>query len=82
MSEVVTEKKTRGPRKDYGYAKDAVIQLTEKSTNYRGQRKALYEILAEANGKTVAEYEAGVKNARGWLRFFVQDGAVVLNKAA
>jgi hypothetical protein len=82
MSEVVAEKKKRAPRKDYGYAKDAVVTLTEKSAKYRGKRKSYFDIVAEGNGKTVAELEAGVEGLRGYLRFFVQDGTVALSKVA
>lgn len=82
QTEAVAQKKPRAPRKDYGYAKDAVIRLTDKSPSYRGNRKSWYATLVEANGKTVAEWEAGQENARGWLRFFVADGAVELTKAA
>lgn len=73
-------KKTRKPRQSYGYAKDAVISLTDKSPAYKGKRKSWYEVLRECHGKTVAEFELGQEGARGWLRFFVQDGAVSLSK--
>lgn len=82
MTEETVAKKTRKPKQDYGYAKDAVISLTEKSPAYKGKRKAWFETLKEADGKTVEEWAAGQEGARGWLRFFVQDGAVALSKAA
>lgn len=75
-------KKPRAPRKDYGYDKAALIVLTDKSPTYKGKRKSWYETIKEADGKTVAEWEAGQDGARGWLRFFVADGAVTLSKAA
>lgn len=78
--------KDRAPRKDYGYAASAFISITEKENKYRGQRLEWYQLLVASNGKTAADYEAAAKAAgktepsRGWLRFFVQDGAAVLTK--
>ncbi len=75
-------KKERAPRQNYGYADNSVIGLTGKENKYRGARKAWFDSVVPFNGKTVKEWEATRKNekdpARGWLRFFVQDGAVVL----
>lgn len=89
MSDATTEKKTRKPRVDYGYAPTSRIRIVlEKDRNYRGHRKAWFESVAAANGMTVAEWEAcntlkSDKNpARGWLRFFAEDGTVALDKAA
>ena len=78
------EKKTRAPRKDYGFAKGATIHLTEGEKAYRGNRLRWYGYLKEANGKTVEEFfklaeKAGEKDApRGWLRFFIQNEAATL----
>jgi hypothetical protein len=89
MTDATTEKKTRKPRVDYGYAPTSRIRIVpEKEHNYRGHRKAWFESVAAANGQTVAEWEAmntlkDEKNKpRGWLRFFAEDGTVVLDKAA
>lgn len=77
-------KKERAPRSDYGYRPDAVIGLlTEKGDKYRGQRKDWYDQVRPFAGKTVAEFVAaaqkeGGESARGWLRFFVQDGSATL----
>jgi hypothetical protein len=76
--------KPRAPRQNYGYRPDAVIELVAgKEIKYRdGNRKAWYDSIAPFAGRTVKEWEEsrkGEKDApRGWLRFFVQDGAVVL----
>lgn len=79
-------KKTRAPRKNYGYAKDAVITLVpEVSHNYRGKRKAWYESVSAYAGKTVEEFTKNVggdEKPRGWLRFFCEDGTVSLYKAS
>lgn len=80
-------KKERGPRQDYGFAKDAVIRITtdsEKPKGYRGQRKEWYDLLVAHDGKTVQEFLDAAKDRkdppRGWLRFYVQDGAASLEK--
>jgi hypothetical protein len=83
----VAEKKERKPRRQYGYAATSVIKLVpEKEHSYRGHRKAWYERVAAFEGRTVAELEAECpadpKNKpRGWLRFFTEDGTVVLEAA-
>lgn len=77
--------KERTPRKDYGYKADAVISLVEgKEIKYReGNRLNWYNSVKEFAGKTVKEWEETRKGEkdppRGWLRFFVQDGAVTLS---
>ena len=77
-------KKERAPRTNYGYAETSLITLTGKENKYRGARKAWYDSLVAANGKSVKEWgdaqkAAGQKDPpRGWLRFFVQDGTVAL----
>ena len=81
-------KKTRGPRKEYGYHKDAIIQFTEKANTYRGQRKEWYDRVKAFEGKTCAEFEAankGIPNnqgtiqaPRGWLHGLIRRGSVVL----
>jgi hypothetical protein len=83
------EKKPRAPRQDYGYNKDATIRVTaetdeSKSKNYRGQRLDWYEKLKKSDGKTCAHFEEankGKDSPRGWLRFFVQDGAATLDQS-
>jgi hypothetical protein len=76
------EKKPRAPRKDYGFAKDATIKMATEEKTYRGKRKEMYEALQKSAGKTVQHYLDNNKNEkdppRGWLRFFVQDGACTL----
>jgi len=80
------EKKERAPRKDYGFHADSVIRLTDKEVKYRGQRKDYYELLTRFNGKKVSEFLDAAKDRkdppRGWLRFFVDDGAATLSKPA
>ncbi len=83
-----TEKKERKPRRQYGYAPTARIKLVpEKEHNYRGKRKAWYATVAAFEGKTVAEWEASELpqepkgKPRGYLRFFTEDGTVVLEAA-
>lgn len=82
------EKKPRAPRQDYGYHKDATIRVTKfeegKGKNYRGQRLEWYEKLQKADGKTAGQFEEankGKDSPRGWLRFFVQDGAATLDQS-
>ena len=76
------EKKARASRQDYGFAKDAVIKLTDGEKTYRGKRLEMYEALKKSDGKTVEHYLENNKNEkdppRGWLRFFVQNEAVTL----
>lgn len=80
--------KPRAPRKDYGYAKGATIQLTDGEKTYRGNRLRWYGYLTKANGKTVEAFEALAKKAeekegaRGWLRFFVENEACTLTAPA
>lgn len=80
------EKKERAPRKDYGFSPDAVIRLTDKEVKYRGQRADYYGLVKAANGKKVQVFLDSAKDRkdppRGWLRFFVEDGAVTLEKVA
>lgn len=79
-------KKERAPRQNYGFHEDSIIELVQgKEIKYRdGNRKAWYEKVLAYAGRPVKEYMSGYKNEkdppRGWLRFFVQDGAVVLTK--
>lgn len=76
------DKKPRAPRKDYGFAKDAKIRLTDGDKTYRGKRGEMYDALKKSNGKTVQHFLDNNKNEkdppRGWLRFFVQDEACTL----
>lgn len=78
------EKKDRAPRKDYGFSPDSTIRLTDKDVKYRGQRKDYHDLLAKFNGKKVSEFLEAAKDRkdppRGWLRFFVEDGAATLSK--
>lgn len=83
------EKKPRAARQDYGYNKDATIRVAaqtedSKSKNYRGQRLDWYEKLKKSDGKPVSHFEEsnkGKDSPRGWLRFFVQDGAAALDQS-
>lgn len=81
-----SEKKERAARKDYGFHADSVIRLTDKEAKYRGQRKDYYDLLVKANGKKVSVFLDSAKDRkdppRGWLRFFVDDGAATLEKPA
>lgn len=76
------EKKKRAPRQDYGFAKDAIIRLTDGEKSYRGRRLEMYEALKASNGRTVEHFLEANKNEedppRGWLRFFVQNEACTL----
>lgn len=77
-------KKERAARTDYGYRANAVISVNEeKGAKYRGHRKDWFETAKAHVGKTVAEWATATKKEggdppRGWLRFFVQDGSVIL----
>ncbi len=80
-------KKERGPRVDYGYSPDSVIHIVkEKDAKHRGQRKAWFDSLVAYDGQSVQAWEASRATAgekdppRGWLRHFVQEGFVTLNK--
>jgi hypothetical protein len=78
------EKKERAPRQDYGYKAGAKITLTKEAgeKKYRGKRLEYFERLQKANGKTVEDFEKSCPAGdppRGWLRFFVQDGAATLS---
>ncbi len=88
-------KKDRKPRKDYGYSKESVIELLaqpEDKKAYHGQRIEWYESVQKFNGKTCAEFvearkaikspKGVVQNPASWLRFFVEDGVVKLNRPA
>ena len=85
-AEASGEKKERAPRKNYGYHLDAKISMTDKENKYRGQRKEWFDILSSQNGKTVKDFltacEGRKDPPRGWLRFFVDDGAVTLTPPA
>lgn len=78
-------KKERAARSDYGYRADAVIAVNEeKGAKYRGHRKDWFETIKAHVGKTVGDWTTATKKEggdapRGWLRFFVQDGSVVLS---
>src|SRR5690606_33746352 len=73
------ESKPRGPRKDYGFSAGSTITVLPEDKTYRGQRLEWYNHLKAANGKTVQDFLDATKDmkdpGRGWLRFFVQDGA-------
>lgn len=78
------EKKPRAPRKDYGFKQGATITLTKEASEkkYRGKRAEYFETLQKCNGKTVEDFEKACPAndpPRGWLRFFVQDGAATLS---
>lgn len=82
------DKKARAPRKNYGYAKGAVIALTDGDQKFRGARERWYGYLTKASGKTVEQFDAIAKKAeekegsRGWLRFFVEAEACTLTPPA
>jgi len=82
------EKKTRAAKQDYGYKKDAKINILVKvgkekgQKNYSGKRLEWFEKLASMSGKTVKEFEVkfdGKDKPRGWLRFFCKEGAAKLS---
>jgi hypothetical protein len=86
-------KKPRAARQDYGFSPDATIVLVaEKASKYRGQRADWYKRISEFSGKKVSEFMTKYEDAktpkgsddppRGWVRFFVQDGSITLNKPA
>ena len=77
------KKASRAPRQDYGYRKGATIHLTDEAENkkYRGKRGEYFEILKKCDGKSVEDFDKKCPDGdppRGWLRFFVQDGAAEL----
>lgn len=93
MSEGIAEatpavKKTRAPRQDYGFNEAAVITKTGKDVKYRmnGKRRSWYESVTGFEGQTVKAYldayADSKESPRGWLRFFVQDGAISLVAAS
>jgi hypothetical protein len=77
-------KKPRAPRKDYGYSPASIIKVDkEKEVNYKGKRGDYYKLLVANDGKTVNDFEGAAPagdSPRGWLRFFVQDGACSLER--
>lgn len=79
--------KPRNPRTDYGYSPDSIIRVVEgKEAKYKNQRKEWFDSIVASNGRKVSDWEATRKDQkdppRGWLRFFVQDGAVSLERPA
>lgn len=79
--------KPRGPRQDYGYSADSTIVIVkDKENKYRGARKAWFDSIVGFDGQLVKSWEESRKAEkdppRGWLRFFVQDGTVSLNRPA
>lgn len=80
--EAPKEKKERAPKQDYGFLPGAKITVVERENKYRGKRLEYFEILKKHNGKTVDEFFNACPQEdppRGWLRFFVQDGAATLS---
>ncbi len=79
-------KKTRAPKQDYGFSKTAVIVKGEQDKTYRSNRLAWFNKVTAFEGQTVAAFLDAHKDEkdspRGWLRFFVQDGAVKLTAAS
>lgn len=78
------ESKERAPRQDYGYKPGAKITLTKEASEkkYRGKRAEYFAVLEKCDGKTVEDFEKAAPAGdppRGWLRFFVQDGAATLS---
>ena len=75
----------RAPRVDYGFKPGATINVTDKEVKYRGKRLAAYEMVKTLDGKLVEEFAklplplTGSETNRGWMRFFVRDGAIVLS---
>ena len=79
--------KARTPRVDYGFSPDSVIRVAkEKEAKYRGHRKEWFDTLVKFDGQKVSAWFESCKERkdppRGWLRFFVQDGSVSLEKPA
>jgi len=77
------EKKARAPRADYGFRPGATIHMTEEADGkkYRGKRGEYFTVLKACDGKAVEIFEKKAPEGdppRGWLRFFVQDGACEL----
>ena len=81
-----TVKKSRAPRKDYGYAVDSTIKVIRKegeAPSYRGQRAKWFERVVNSEGSTVSDFvkaHAGEDSPRGWLRFFANDQTIKLVK--
>tara|TARA_R110000824_G_scaffold39030_1_gene118542 strand:- start:660 stop:953 length:294 start_codon:yes stop_codon:yes gene_type:complete len=82
----ITEvKKTRAPKKSYGFAADATIIVAKGDgvPKYSGQRLDWFEKLQKFDGKTVKEFMTayeGKDSPRGWLRFFATKKVVKLVK--
>jgi hypothetical protein len=75
------EKKERAQRQDYGFLPGATITIVAKENTYRGKRLEYYNLLVKADGKTIEKFFDSCPVGdppRGWLRFFVQDGAATL----
>lgn len=74
----------RGPRVDYGYDPKANITISGDAA-YKGKRGDIYNVLKKNDGKTVEKFFVaagkvlGEESPRGWLRFFVTDGACELS---
>ncbi len=82
--EAVQPKKKRAPRKDFGINSEATIKLTKeaKDKKYRGKRESYFELLKLCNHKSVDDFYAKCPPGdppRGWLRFFIEDGAATVS---
>ena len=75
-------KKPRKAKTEYGYSPSATIKVDmAREITYKGKRADYYKLLRDHNGKSVNDFEAAAPEGdspRGWLRFFVQDGACTL----
>lgn len=85
-NETPATKKVRAPRQDYGFKPEAVIERGEKDGKYRTNRAVWFAKVLAYEGQTVKSFLDANKNEkdppRGWLRFFVQDGAIKLTVAS
>lgn len=82
--------KPRKPRVDYGYAPSSIIHIVQakegEEPKFHGKRKEYYDLLCKHDGKTVNDFEGAWPDKndppRGWVRFFVQNGNVTLERVA
>ena len=80
-------KKVRAAKQNYGYIPGAEISI-EAEKNYRARRGQVYAVLVACDGKKVEDFAKkavkvlGKESPRGWVQFFVRDGACSLSGGA
>jgi len=80
-------KKVRAAKQSYGYMPGAEISVDQEK-NYRAKRGQVYAVLVACDGKKVEDFAKkaakvlGEESPRGWMQFFVRDGACSLSGGA